>query len=206
MTLRKSTLCGVLLLFASFVCAAQDKSTGAIKGKVRVERGSASGVAVILLQGENEVGRTMTGKNGDFVLSHVAPGIYSVKFRKAGLSVGTFDDVTVKAGQTRPLGGLFLKIDEGSITFIRGSVFGEDGRSVPGVRVDLARVVNENSLQKLDSRITGETGEFVFRLPPDAAKYRVSLKADGVEASSKDVEVEMAAVYRVALNYKKAPK
>jgi hypothetical protein len=145
----------------------------------------------------------MTDKKGDFLLSRVPPGTYSVKFRKAGLSVGTIDDVSVKAGQTRPLGDrLYLTIDEGSLAFISGSVFSEDGRSVPGVRVDLERVAGEN-VRKVDSRVTGETGEFVFRLPPDAARYRVILKADGSEPASKDVDVEMAARYRVALAYKK---
>ena len=157
----------------------------------------------MLIQGDREVAQTATEKRGDFVLSHIAPGTYSVKFRKAGLAVGTIDDVLLKAGQTRTFKDLTLKIDEGSITFIRGSVFSEDGHSVPNVRVDLVRVVNENSVQKMDYRITGETGEFVFRLPPDAGKYRLSLKADDAEPSSKDVEVEMAAVYRVALTYKK---
>src|SRR5437016_5067965 len=207
MTFHKSLTTAAVLLLLSLSCFAQDKTTGAIKGKVRVERGSASGVAVILLQGDREVSRTLTDKRGDFVMSRVAPGTYSVKFRKAGLSVGTVDDLTVKAGQTRPLGDrLYLTIDEGSIAFIRGSVFTEDGRSVPGVRVDLARIINENSTQKLDSRVTGETGEFVFRLPPETAKYRVTLKADGTEPASKDVEVESAVVYRVALAYKKNPK
>jgi len=192
-----------LLALLSIPCVAQNKTTGAIKGKVRVEKGSPSGVAVILMQGEHEVSQTSTDKKGDFLLARVAPGTYSVKFRKAGLSVGTFDEVTVKAGQTRGLGDrLYLTIDEGSIAFIRGSVFTEDGRSVPGVRVDLERMTGENS-RKLDSRVTGETGEFVFRLPPEAAKYRVTLKADGTEPASKEVEVETAAVYRVALAYKK---
>jgi len=195
--------CTVLVTGLSFVCAAQDKTSAAIKGKVSVERGSPSGVAVMLIQGDREVAQTATEKRGDFVLSHIAPGTYSVKFRKAGLAVGTIDDVLLKAGQTRTFKDLTLKIDEGSITFIRGSVFSEDGHSVPNVRVDLVRVVNENSVQKMDYRITGETGEFVFRLPPDAGKYRLSLKADDAEPSSKDVEVEMAAVYRVALTYKK---
>jgi hypothetical protein len=54
--------------------------------------------------------------------------------------------------------------------------------------------------------VTGETGEFVFRLPPEAAKYRVTLKADGTEPASKDVEVESAVVYRIALTYKKNQK
>jgi hypothetical protein len=98
-----------------------------------------------------------------------------------------------------------LSIDEGSIAFIRGSVFTEGGRSVPGVRVELFRVASENSIEKLDSRITGETGEFVFRVPPDAAKYRVTLKADLAESISKDVDVDTALVYRVALMYKPKP-
>jgi len=206
MTVMKSIFWSILLLIASsFVCDAQDKSTAAIKGKVSVERGSPSGVGVLLLQGEQEVAHTATDKKGDFTLSRIAPGNYRVKFRKPGLAVGTIDDVLLKPGQTRTFKDLMLKIDEGSITFIRGSVFSEDGHSVPGVRVDLARIVNENSIQKMDYRITGETGEFVFRLPPDTGKYRLILKADGVEPSSKDVEVEMAAVYRVALTYKKKP-
>jgi hypothetical protein len=199
----RCTILVLLLALLSIPCLAQDKTTGAIKGKVRVERGSPSGVAVILLQGDREVSRTVTDKKGDFLLARIAPGTYSVKFRKAGLSVGTFDDVMVKAGMTRGLGDrLYLTIDEGSLAFIRGSVFSEDGRSVPGVRVDLERVAGEN-VRKLDSRVTAETGEFVFRLPPDPAKYRVVLKADGTEPASKDVDVEMAAVYRVALAYKK---
>ena len=203
MFLIRWTILGLLLVVLSITCVAQDKTTGAIKGKVRVERGSPSGVAVILVQGDHEVSRTVTDKKGDFLLSRIGPGTYSVKFRKAGLAVGTFDEVTVRAGQTRGLGDrLYLTIDEGSIAFIRGSVFTEDGRSVPGVRVDLERVSGENS-RKLDSRVTGETGEFVFRLPPDAAKYRVTLKADGTEPASKTVDVETAAVYRVALAYKK---
>jgi len=190
MPLIRSSICFSLLLLGSILCVAQDKNTAAIKGKVRVEKGSAAGVAVVLLQGDREVTRAMTSKGGDFVLSRVQPGTYSLKFRKAGLSVGTIDDISVKAGQTRTLGDhLYLTIDEGSIAFIRGSVFTEDGRSVPNVRVDLVRVIDEKSVQKLDSRMTGETGEFVFRLPPNEAKYRLTLKSDDADAVSKDVDV-----------------
>lgn len=204
--MRASAAFALLLLFLC-ACPAQDKpnkSTATIKGKVRVERGSPAGVAVIVLQGEREVARAMSDKKGDFVVTRVPPGTYSIKFRKAGLAVGTIDDVSVKAGQTRTLGDkLYLTIDEGSIVFIRGSVFSDGGRSVPGVKVELARIISDNAIQKLDSRVTGETGEFVFRLPPDPGKYRLTLKDNGSEPSSKDVEVESAAVYRVALTYKK---
>jgi hypothetical protein len=207
MTAKQSIAAGALLLLLSFSCLAQDKATGAIKGKVRVEKGSPAGVAVILRQGEREVTRTATDKKGDFVIARVAPGVYGVTLRKPGLSVGTIEPVEVIAGKTRTLGDhLILSVDEGSIAFIRGSVFTEGGRSVPGVRVELARIVGENSLQKIDFRITGETGEFVFRLPPDAAKYRLTLKADGIEPASKDVEVDNAAVFRVAFTAKPIPK
>lgn len=207
MTLIKSSAVAALLLLLSFACVAQDKTTGAIKGKVRVEKGSPEGVAVILRQGDRDITQGATDKKGDFVVAHVTPGVYSIKFRKPGLAVGTIDDVEVKPGKTRALGDhLVLSIDEGSIAFIRGSVFTEAGRSVPGVKVDLVKIVGENSTQKLDSRVTGETGEFVFRLPPDSAKYRVTLKANGAESVSKDVEVESAAVYRVALTLKPNPQ
>ena len=205
MTLIKTTFSMLLLLAFAGVGLAQDKMA-TIKGKVRVEQGSPSGVAVILLQGDTEVMRAATDKRGDFVVAHIAPGVYSVTFRKPGLAVGSIPNLDLKAGQTRSLHDLVLGIDDGSIAFLRGSVFTESGRSVAGVRVELARIVSENSVQRIDARITGETGEFVFRLSPETAKYRVTVKADGAQPASKDVEVDSAAVYRVALTLKPQPK
>ena len=202
----KTSAALALLLLVSLGCVAQDKNTGSIKGKVRVEKGSPSGVTVILRDSDREVARTTTDKKGEFVLSRIAPGTYGLTFRKTGLAVGSVENVEVAAKKTRDLGShLYLTVDEGSIAFIRGSVFNEGGHSVPGVRVELAKVINEQSTQKLDSRVTGETGEFVFRLPPDAAKYRVMVRGDGAALIAKDVEVDGAAVYRVALTYKKNP-
>lgn len=194
-----------ILLLVAFACLAQDKP-GTIKGRVSVEKGSPLGVAVILSQGETEVVRTTTDKKGDFVIAHVAPGLYSIKFRKPGLSVSSIEKLELSAGQTRVLNNVRLGIDEGSIAFIRGSVFSESGRSVPGVRVELSRILDENSTEKLDARITGETGEFVFRLPPETAKYRVTVKASGAQSASQDVEVDGAAVYRTALTLKPVPR
>jgi Carboxypeptidase regulatory-like domain len=203
--IKASSVTAVLLLLA-VACLAQDKTTGAIKGKVRVEQGSPGGVAVILTQDDREVTRAATDKRGEFVIAHIAPGLYTVTFRKLGLAVGSIANLDVKAGKTRALHDLVLGIDDGSIAFLRGSVFAESGRSVPGVRVDLVKVIDENSVQKIDARVTGETGEFVFRLSPEKAKYRLTVKADGAQPVSKDVEVDSAAVYRVALTLKPMPK
>ena len=145
-------------------------------------------------------GRVRKFDDGEIIFSagDAGDGFYLVDSGRVQISA------VVGNGQTRTLADkLYLSIDEGSIVFIRGSVFSDGGRSVAGVKVELARIISDNAIQKLDSRVTGETGEFVFRLPPDPGKYRLTLKADGTEPSSKDVEVESAAVYRVALTYKK---
>jgi Carboxypeptidase regulatory-like domain len=201
MRFKKTLFLFALILAFAAVAPGQDKSLGSIKGKVRVETGSPSGVTVVVRHGETEVTRSSTDKNGDFFVSRLKPGIYGVTFRKPGLSIGSLEDIEVKAGKTRSLGDrLILTIDEGSIAFLSGSVFGATGRSVPNVKVELLRILEDGNTKKIDSRVTTETGSFKFRLSPEPGKYRVSVKADGVEPVTKDVEIDGAAVYRVALN------
>src|SRR5216684_212017 len=114
MTPIKSIAAAALLLLLAFACLAQDKTTGAIKGKVRVEKGSPAGVAVILRQGEQEVTRTATDKKGEFVLAHIAAGVYGVTFRKPGLSVASIDSLDISPGKARTLRDIILAVDEGS--------------------------------------------------------------------------------------------
>jgi hypothetical protein len=191
----------LLMISLAVVSAAQDRSTGALKGKVKVEVGSPSGVAVIVRQGEHEVTRVETDKKGEFFISRLPAGTYGLTFRKSGLSVGSIPNVEIKEGKTRSLGDhLVLTIDEGSIAFIRGSVFTHDGRSLPNARVDLAKVSADGAEKKIDGRLTTETGQFVFRLSPEVAKYRVTLKISGADPVSKDVDIDGPAVYRVALS------
>lgn len=207
MRFKKSLFVIAVMLSISSVSLAQEKSLGAIKGKVRVETGTPAGVTVVVRRGETEVTRSATNKDGDFLVSKLTPGTYGLTFRKSGLSVGTIEDVEVKAGKTRSLGDrLVLTIDEGSIAFLSGSVFSAEGRSVPNAKVELSRILEDGTTKKIDGRITTETGSFKFRLSPDAAKYRVSVKPEGAEAVTKDVEIDGAAVYRVALNLPAKPK
>lgn len=209
---------GILLILLSALGAFAQKSaqkgaqqgatTGGIKGKVRSENGSSvGGVAVVVRQGEREVARVSTGSKGEFELTGLAPGLYGLTFRKPGLSVGTLEGIEVRAGKVRELPDrLVLKVDEGTLAFLRGSVFTPDGRSVPGARVELARRAPDGTLKKLDGRVTNETGSFVFRLTPEAATYRVTVRMGGSEPVSKDVEVDGAAVYRIALSLSPAQK
>src|SRR2546423_5116140 len=186
----------------------QPATTGDISGRVRVDAGvSAAGVSVRLRQGDSELAETTTNAKGEFAFRNVAPGSYGLTLRKAGLQVGRMENVEVRAGHTVSLKDhLFLPIDEGSIAFIKGSVFNGDGRSLPGARVELSRVEPDGSLKKLDSRVSNTTGSFVFKLTPERARYRLTAKADRMEASSQDLDLEGAAIYRAALNLRPASK
>ena len=201
MRFKKTLFVLAITLVAAGIAVGQDKSLGAIKGKVRVETGTPSDVTVVVRRGETEVARSTTNKNGEFLVSRLSPGTYGLTFRKTGLSIGTIEDVQVKAGKTRSLGDrLILTIDEGSIAFLSGSVFNAAGRSVANAKVELPRILEDGTTKKIDGRITTETGSFKFRLSPEPGKYRVSVKTDGSEPVTKDVEIDGAAVYRVALN------
>ena len=206
MRFKKSLFVLAITLAMSGIAVGQDKSFGAIKGKVRVETGTPAGVTIVVRRGETEVTRSTTDKNGDFLVSRLTPGKYGLTFRKPGLSIGTIEDIEVKAGKTRSLGDrLVLTIDEGSIAFLSGSVFNADGRSVPNAKVELSRILEDGTTKKIDGRITTETGSFKFRLSPEPGKYRVSVKTERAEPVSKDVEIDGAAVYRIALSLPPKP-
>lgn len=178
----------------------QQPTTGSIKGRVRVAQGSAAGVSVVVREGDREVERTSTNGKGEFAFAGLAPGSYGLTLRKPGLQVGRVENLEVRAGRTRSLNdGLFLPVDEGSLAFLRGAVFDPDGRSVLGAKVELAQVMPGGGLKKVGDRVTNETGSFNFRLPPDPARYRVTVKAGRMAAATKDVEVDGASVFRVAL-------
>ncbi|MDX6271662.1 MAG: hypothetical protein QOD28_2885 [Acidobacteriota bacterium] len=196
----------LVLALGVAVAAQKDKTTGSIKGKVKSESGAAEGVRVTVRQGEREVATAATDRKGQFEIAGLAPGRYSITFRKTGLSVAEIKDFQVVGGKSRALGeDLLLPVDEGSLVFIKGGVFNEEGFSLRGAQIELARVGADGAAKKIDGRLTTRSGEFAFRLPAQTARYRVTAKMDGMASASKDVEVDGAAVYRVALSLKPAP-
>ena len=210
-----ATACAALFTLSAVIpAAAQKKSkkqlptTGAISGRVRVAPGATpAGVNVTVRRGDEEVVRRETNSKGEFEFQGLAPGTYGLTLRKAGLEVGRMEDVEVRAGKTISLkDGLFLPIDEGSIASIRGSVFSSAGKSLLGAHVELARVEADGSLRKLDSRVSNVAGQFAFKLTPERAHYRLTAKADGMEPASEEVNIDGAAIYRVAISLNPARK
>lgn len=172
-----------------------------MKGKVRDENGNGiAGVSVTVLQGDDEISSTTTDKKGDFKFEGLKEGIYRLTFQKPGLRLGALRDIKIRADKINELvDRLILAPDEGSFAFLRGSVFDQNGRSVQGAKVELRRVFSDGSTKKMKDVSSGIDGQFSFRLSPDAAKYRVTVKFDGAEPVSKDVDVEGSEIYRIAV-------
>ena len=190
----------LLILCCGLTATAQSRATGNIKGKVRAENGTNEGIKVVARQSETDMATTMTNRKGEYILANLKPGVYSVIFRPGQGSV-TIDNVEVQAGKTRSLRERTLPVDIGSIAFLRGSVFNAAGLSVPGVRIELERVEAGGRSQNIGGYVTNSLGEFAFRLPPATAKYRVTARPPGGGSPvSKEVEVDGAYVYRVALS------
>ena len=201
--------CAALVALSLFAPAAAQKqkqkqqpTTGAIAGRVKVGAGATpGGVNIVVRRGDEEVARRETNAKGEFEIQGLAPGTYGLTLRKAGLEVGKMEDVLVRAGKTVSLKDkLYLPIDEGAIAHIRGSVFDANGRSVNGAQVELARVEADGSVKRLDRRVSNATGSFAFRLTPEHARYRLTAKADGAEPATEEVNIDGAAIYRVALS------
>ncbi len=180
---------------------AAQPTTGGIKGRVRVGgNNTPADVGVTIRQGDREVAHLSTDAKGEFEVGNLEPGVYGLTLRKPGLQTGRMEDLKVSAGKVVNLKDrLYLAVDEGSIAFLKGSVFDRDGRSLRGVRIEVVLVRPDGTEKKVNSAVTNTLGAFSFRLPPAVARYRVTAKADGMAATTKDVEIEGASIHRVAI-------
>ena len=207
---RTPAACLLTLLLAVVCVGQKDAKTsnapGGVKGRVRVEEGtSAAGVSVTVHRGDEEVARAETDRKGQYEIRGLAPGVYLLRFRKQGLKTAELKPYEIKAGKVGSLGErVFLGIDEGSIAFLKGTVFTPEGKSIGNARVELLLLAPDGKERKVDGRVSTESGQFSFRLKPQQARYRVTAKLDGRE-DSKVVEIDGAMVYRVALSLKPTP-
>lgn len=105
--------------------------------------------------------------------------------RKKGLLLCTLSLIVFSLGPT--LLAKDKKTKGAEYALIKGSVFRADGFSVRGVRV-VCRRANE-SKPKWET-ITGEAGEFAFRLPLGKMQYVIFAEAEGFESVPKTVTIE----------------
>ena len=166
----------VRLAVASFVAlfavaAAAVRGEGTITGRVVTQKGKAiAGASVRAVSHDGEAaGEATTNSKGAFRLD-VAPGSYRLEFDAEGYAfTATVEYVEVIGGRETKL---TQKIElptaeQGSI--VRGTVFTEDGLSLPGARVVIERIsggaINRSAVAKgarssappAPPTITGET-------------------------------------------------
>jgi hypothetical protein len=188
-----------IIAFSSIYAAAQE--TGGVKGKVRTAKGDGIAAAsVTARQNGEDVKTTTADEKGNFTLENLKTGNYNLVFSKSGYSSGVMYNVEIKKKKINDLGDrLVLIIDQGTQVIIKGSVFNPDGRSVGGAEVKIEKVLSDGSYKKVGSYVSTYSGEFTFRFAEGAAKYRITASAKGASAS-KEIEVDSAAIYRLAIN------
>ncbi|MBC7795693.1 MAG: carboxypeptidase regulatory-like domain-containing protein [Pyrinomonadaceae bacterium] len=192
----------LLSLIISTFAFAQDKTSGGVKGKVRDTKGkTVSGVLVQAKQGDKEIASARTDGKGDFTIVGLKPETYNLVFTKSGLSEGTLSKVEVKPKTVVTLKRLVMSVDQGTLAIVRGSVFDQYDKSVYGAKVEISKV-NGNESEKIAATTTGESGEFTFRLPPNAANYRVSVTIKGAQSATKTLEINGAQIYNIAVSLK----
>ena len=76
-------------------------------------------------------------------------------------------------------------------SIVSGTVFHEPGLALPGAEVRITPDEADGSQMKLKitRAVSDERGEFAFRVPPTAAKYKVRASAKGFKAEEKIAEV-----------------
>lgn len=189
----------LLLALSCVVAFAQE--TGGIKGKLRTNKGDAiAGATVIARLNSEDVKSTKSDAKGNFVLDGLKSGIYNVVFEKTGYSTGIRYNVQIKNGSINDLGEkLVLTVDPGTQIIIKGSVFDRNGRSVYGAKIEIQRINEDGKTKKIGSGYTSESGEFTFKFPEASAKFRIIASAKGTKGS-KDIEVDSASIYRLAIS------
>ncbi|MCW5959716.1 MAG: carboxypeptidase regulatory-like domain-containing protein [Pyrinomonadaceae bacterium] len=175
--------------------------TGGLKGKVRTSDGdSLPGATITVRQVGEDLKSVKTDKSGKFLMEGLKPGKYNVVFSKNGYSTGLMYNIEVASKKTRDLGDrLILTVDQGNLVIINGSAYNQHGFALYGAKVKIEEVFSDGSTKKLDTGYTSRSGEFTFKYPEKVTKYRVTVSAKGAE-ESKEIEVEEAAIYRVAIS------
>lgn len=198
LNMRKFSLVFFLVFISAAAALAQ--TSGGLKGRVRTQSGSGIGGASIVVRQNGEDLKSATADSkGSFEITGLSAGRYNLVFDAKGYATGVMHNVEVRGGKTRDLGDrLILSTDQGTLVIIKGSVFYKEGTSLMGAKVELEKVNGDGSTERVATAYSTPTGEFTFRRPAAAGKYRVTAKFKD-SSGSKEVEVDMAAIYRLAI-------
>ena len=190
-----------VLLFALAAFA----QSGGVKGKVIIDSNDKSlpGVEITASQEGKDLKSTTSGSKGEFYVDGLADGIYTLTFDKDGYSKSSIK-FEVKKGKITDLSNrrLGMMADRANFVTIQGTVFDQDGFSLSGAKVEIARLTGGNVWEKLKAIYSSEDGEFLFRFTPlgKETNYRITVTYKNVEPQVKEKTVDFAGIYRLAFN------
>jgi hypothetical protein len=85
---------------------------------------------------------------------------------------------------------------------IQGTVLDQNGFSVQGAKVEIARLTAGNAWDKLKTIYSSQNGDFIVRFEPTDAqvKYRVTVTYGDVPPQVKEKETDTAGLYKLTVN------
>jgi protocatechuate 3,4-dioxygenase beta subunit len=195
--MMKKTVLLMAFVMLYVVAAMAQQKTGTLKGRIEDEKGKplADVEVRVMSSRSRNVKETTTDKEGNYTFE-LEPDSYTLTFDAEGYKGGTMTDMQqIEEGKENKV--KTIKLFKGKRTsLVRGAVFDVNGYSLPGVRIKLVRVANEEQLKdkkKIDSLkmdyITNSRGEFAFRLPPVRARYQVTAMLRGFKPQVKNIDV-----------------
>jgi len=203
----ESALVVAFLLALVTLCAAGEQKTGTLKGKIVDEKGKAIAGCTVKLTNtrDRSVKEVETDSSGNFSIE-LPPDEYLVSFEHEGFQEASLQALQqVEEGKESHVKTITLpKATHSSL--VRGSVFNLNGQTLAGVKVTITRIPTDEE-EKAGKHVKNHTkdyitnahGEFAFRLPAEAARYRVTAAARGFKSDAKVVDVNGSEAVPVAL-------
>jgi uncharacterized surface anchored protein len=203
-----ATICAPVLavLLLAQTSAQSNPQPGILKGKVKERNGKAlEGVIVRATSAKNEEDKRETKSNekGDFELTGLPAGQYSLSFEKQGFKTFLSRKLEITAGETIKLSSVVELAREGDpYAVIRGAVFHGPGYTLRNATVTIERIDGGKKFKQ--EAVSHEGGEFAFRLKAEKAKYRVTAAARGFKPASVEVEIVGDEARNVSLTLQQA--
>lgn len=203
MIFRYALLIEFVLLIAFSPVYAQN---GVVKGKVKERDGKT--LEGVLVRATNVKDKTIvreaiSNSKGEFVLADLPRGDYSFALEKKGYATFISRNMSVTDGETLNLKNpIELKREEAPYAAIRGAVFYGMGYSLPNALVTIERIDGGGKFKQ--EKLSGEGGEFAFKLKAEKAKYKVTASIKGFQPASTEIEIAGDEVRNTALTLQPA--
>jgi len=186
--------------------AQSNPQTGILKGKVKERNGkNLEGVIIraTSVKSEEDKRETKSNDKGDFELTGLPAGQYSLSFEKQGFKTFFTRKLEISAGETTRLSSAVeLARESDPYAVIRGAVFQGQGFTLRNATVIIERIDGGKKFKQ--EKVSVEGGEFSFRLKAEKAKYRITATARGFQPASVEVEIENDEARNVALTLQQA--